>query len=212
MFILIGCPIYDRAWILPEWFRCIEQQDIPMDWLGFVFIVSSQDEATNEELITFALKYDHLQTDGISKMIEDAALASDQDSLDGTQNQKEPPKGVRLMTVHASKGLEFPHVFIVGLEQDLFPHHFEGDRKGDTDEEEERRLFYVALTRAEDQIFLSHATIRYIHGEQHIQEPSEFLKDIPEEIVNNEFDTVSFRSSRDDDFFDDGPMEYLVID
>lgn len=166
-----------------------------------------------EELITFALKYDHLGLDGISKMIEDAALASDQDSLEGTQNTKEAPSGVRLMTVHASKGLEFPYVFIVGLEQDLFPHHFEGNNKGDTDDEEERRLFYVALTRAEEQIFLSHATLRYIHGDQHIQEPSEFLRDIPEEITNREYDTVSFRGKdKDDDFFDDGPMEYLVID
>ncbi len=166
-----------------------------------------------EELITFALKYDHLGVDGISKMIEDAALASDQDSLESSQNEKEPPKGVRLMTVHASKGLEFPYVFIVGLEQDLFPHHFEGNNKGDVDEEEERRLFYVALTRAREQVFLSHAVLRYIHGEQHIQEPSEFLRDIPEEITNREYDTVSFRAKdKDDDFFDDGPMEYLVID
>lgn len=164
-----------------------------------------------EELITFALKYDHLSEEGIQKMIEDAALASDQDSLDTNGAQKELPNGVRLMTVHASKGLEFPYVFIVGLEQDLFPHNFEGANKGDTDEEEERRLFYVALTRAEEEIFLSHATLRYIHGEQHIQEPSEFLKDIPSEIVHNEYDTVSFRQ-KDDDFYDDGPMEYLVID
>ncbi len=164
-----------------------------------------------EELITFALKYDHLEGEGIQKMIEDAALASDQDSLDTNGAQKELPNGVRLMTVHASKGLEFPYVFIVGLEQDLFPHTFDGNNKGDTDEEEERRLFYVALTRAEEEIFLSHATLRYIHGEQHIQEPSEFLKDIPSEIVNNEYDTVSFRQ-KDDDFYDDGPMEYLVID
>lgn len=164
-----------------------------------------------EELITFALKYDHLGAEGIQKMIEDAALASDQDSLDTNGVQKELPNGVRLMTVHSSKGLEFPHVFIVGLEQDLFPHNFEGVNKGDTDEEEERRLFYVALTRAEEEIFLSHATLRYIHGEQHIQEPSEFLKDIPSEIVHNEYDTVSFRQ-KDDDFYDGGPMEYLIID
>lgn len=165
-----------------------------------------------EELITFALKYDHLAENGISKMIEDAALASDQDSLENTNQTKEVPKGVRLMTVHASKGLEFPHVFIVGLEQDLFPHHFDGKDNSDSDDEEERRLFYVALTRAEEQVFLSHATLRYIHGEQHLQEPSEFLKDIPSEIVNNEYDTVSFRNRNTDDYNDDGPMEYLIID
>lgn len=164
-----------------------------------------------EELITFALKYDHLGIDGIPKMIEDAALASDQDSLENKGQEKEKLNGVKLMTVHASKGLEFPYIFIVGLEQDLFPHHFESSEKDNSDDEEERRLFYVALTRAEDQIFLSHATIRYIHGEQHLQEPSEFLKDIPEEIVNYEYDSVNFRS-KDEDFEDGGPMEYLVID
>lgn len=166
-----------------------------------------------EELITFALKYDQLGSLGIQKMLEDAALASDQDSLmDG--KEKEIPNGVRLMTVHASKGLEFQYVFIVGLEQDLFPHRFHDASEARVDEEEERRLFYVALTRAREAVFLSHATLRYIHGEQHIQEPSEFLRDIPEEITDREYDTVSFRS-RNDDFSDgdgDGPMEYLIID
>lgn len=165
-----------------------------------------------EELITFALKYDYLGSEGIGKMLEDASLASDQDSLDTSGKEKEIPNGVRLMTVHASKGLEFPYVFIVGLEQDLFPHHFEGHDTKDTDEEEERRLFYVALTRAEERIFLSSAMLRYIHGEQHIQEPSEFLRDIPEEVLEREYDTVNFRPNYDDEEDGDGPMEYLVID
>lgn len=166
-----------------------------------------------EELITFALPYDNLGKEGIQKMIEDAALVSDQDSLDINKKGKELPNSVRLMTVHASKGLEFSYVFITGLEQDLFPHTFEGDISSissDIDEEEERRLFYVALTRAEEEVFLSHATLRYIHGEQHIQEPSEFLKDIPTEIVHHEYDTVSFRQKNNE--YDDEPIEYLIID
>lgn len=166
-----------------------------------------------EELITFALRYDSLKEEGIQKMIEDAALASDQDTLDG--QKKEAPKGVKLMTVHASKGLEFPYVFIVGLEQDLFPHSFDGGNSTKSDDEEERRLFYVALTRAEEQLFLSHAGVRYIHGEQHIQEPSEFLSDIPVEIVHNEQDSYfgsdfSYKNSNNND--DGGAFEYLVID
>jgi len=166
-----------------------------------------------EELITFALKYDYFGADGILKMIEDAALASDQDSLDD-RGVKKKQEGVRLMTVHASKGLEFPHVFIVGLEQDLFPHHFEGKDTGDSDDEEERRLFYVALTRAEQQVYLCYALFRYIHGEQHMQEPSEFLKDIPEDLVDRDFDILGSRSSYSDDSNGDegGVMEYLVID
>lgn len=166
-----------------------------------------------EELITFALRYDVLEGDGIQKMIEDAALASDQDTLDG--QSKEAPKGVKLMTVHASKGLEFPYVFIVGLEQDLFPHSFGGGNSAKSDDEEERRLFYVALTRAEEQLFLSHAGVRYIHGEQHMQEPSEFLSDIPAEIVNNEQDSYygsDFSHKHSNDDGDGGAFEYLVID
>lgn len=165
-----------------------------------------------EELVTFALKYDGLE-DGISRMIEDAALASDQDSLEGKDKTDKP--GVKMMTVHSSKGLEFPYVFVVGMEQDLFPHTFEGKNDGKRDDEEERRLFYVAITRAEEQLFLSHASIRYIHGEQHFQESSEFLKDIPDDITDVEMDAMSQKSWGSD--IDDGDngseaFEYLVID
>ena len=125
------------------------------------------------ELVTLATKYDRLPIgEGIEKMLEDAALSSDQDTL------LEKTEGVRLMTVHASKGLEFAYVFIVGLEQDLFPHQ----RREDTaveDREEERRLFYVALTRAEKKLFLTYASVRTIFGMRQINTPSEFLYDIP---------------------------------
>jgi len=166
-----------------------------------------------EELITFALKYDGLE-DGIQRMIEDAALASDQDSLEGKDKTEKP--GVKLMTVHSSKGLEFPYVFVVGMEQDLFPHSFDGKSDSNKDDEEERRLFYVAITRAEEQLFLSHAAIRYIHGEQHFQESSEFLKDIPDDIVDVETDMTEQQSSFGGGLDSDGEggeaFEYLVID
>ena len=133
-----------------------------------------------EELSAFAARYDGLSfPDGISKLLEDAALATDQDSLDGD------PKGVRLSTVHASKGLEFDVVFITGLEQDLFPHK-PMDNGKKRDDEEERRLFYVALTRARKKIYLSHASMRMTFGSRQWNAPSEFLFDVPEDLVEQE--------------------------
>jgi DNA helicase-2/ATP-dependent DNA helicase PcrA len=88
------------------------------------------------------------------------------------------------MTVHASKGLEFNHVFVVGLEQDLFPHKNIGNRKrSKEEEEEERRLFYVAVTRARKNLYLSYAELRTIFGQKQINAPSEFLEDIDDDIA-----------------------------
>ncbi len=139
------------------------------------------------ELVTFAAKYDDFPPiEGIEKLIEEASLVSDQDSLtpEGEAKKKKEKRGVKLMTVHASKGLEFDHVFIVGLEHDLFPHTREGDT--DLDMEEERRLFYVAITRAKQKLFLSYATLRMLYGETRLQYPSQFLKDVPEDLVYRE--------------------------
>lgn len=133
-----------------------------------------------KELVTLATKYDSLpQGEGIEKLLEDAALSSDQDTL------MHKNKGVRLMTVHASKGLEFKYVFITGLEQDLFPHTRAGN-KSKEDSEEERRLFYVALTRAEHKLYLSYAQLRTIFGMKQVNSPSEFIYDIPEHLTQFE--------------------------
>ncbi len=130
-----------------------------------------------KELVTLATKYDALpQGIGIEKLLEDASLASDQDTL------LHKTKGVRMMTVHASKGLEFKYVFITGLEQDLFP-HTHGGTKSREDAEEERRLFYVALTRAEHKLYLSYAQLRTIFGMRQVNTPSEFIYDIPEHLT-----------------------------
>ncbi|MFZ3015802.1 MAG: UvrD-helicase domain-containing protein [Minisyncoccia bacterium] len=137
-----------------------------------------------KELATLALKYDNLKkSEGIEKLLEDASLASDQDSIMITENKKEKINAVKLMTVHASKGLEFKYVFITGLEYGLFPHHKDGESKSEEDKEEERRLFYVALTRAKEKLFLSFANFRTIFGSRQINSPSEFISDIPADII-----------------------------
>jgi DNA helicase-2/ATP-dependent DNA helicase PcrA len=135
-----------------------------------------------QELASFAARYDHLSPEeGVLQLLSDTALQSDQDEL------VEEVRAVRLMTVHASKGLEFDVVFIAGLEDGLFPHQ-KASESGITPEEaeEERRLFYVALTRARRKIYLSYAQVRTIFGSKQVNIPSEFIFDIPEEFVEEE--------------------------
>jgi DNA helicase-2/ATP-dependent DNA helicase PcrA len=147
-----------------------------------------------KELATLALKYDNLENGaGIEKLLEDASLASDQDSLMinqpasargfGKAKEKSGASSVKLMTVHASKGLEFKYVFVTGLENGLFPHERQNERQTAEDREEERRLFYVALTRAKEKLFLSFANFRTIFGARNINAPSEFIGDIPGDLL-----------------------------
>ena len=131
------------------------------------------------ELATLATKYDFMMPgEGVAKLLEDAALASDQDEI------KDETPALRMMTVHASKGLEFEYVFITGMEQELFPHKAMGNGKEKRDDEEERRLFYVALTRAKKKIYLSYASMRTIFGSRQVTVPSEFIFDIPEQYLD----------------------------
>ena len=140
-----------------------------------------------KELASLALKYDALEgSNGIEKLLEDASLASDQDSIMINEEKKETSNAIRLMTVHASKGLEFKYVFIVGLEDGLFPNRHNGEVKNKEDAEEERRLFYVALTRAKEKLFLCYADFRTIFGSRQINAPSEFIADIPGDILEKE--------------------------
>ncbi len=130
------------------------------------------------ELASVAARHDGtLGRAGIASFLADAALASDQDEIDqGTKT------GVMLMTVHAAKGLEFDTVFVSGMEEGLFPHQGMGD--ADRDEEEERRLFYVAMTRAKKRLFLTLARIRKVYGSDFISEPSSFLADIDRSLLH----------------------------
>ncbi len=137
------------------------------------------------ELVSVASQYDLLPPgEAIEKFLENAALATDQDELEKDSN------AVKLMTVHASKGLEFDYVFITGLEEDLFPHQrLNEDEVNQSEAEEERRLFYVALTRARKKIFLSYAMIRTIYGAQKVNTPSNFIGDIGDEHITSTGDT-----------------------
>lgn len=126
------------------------------------------------ELVSLTVKYDDKKgSEILDQFLEEVSLQSDQDN-----DTKDKP-GVRLMTVHASKGLEFDTVFITGLEQELFPHKNIGNRnRTKEEEEEERRLFYVAVTRAKKHLYLTYAELRTIFGQKQINARSEFLDDV----------------------------------
>lgn len=114
--------------------------------------------------------------DDLAEFLEDVALATD---LDG---DKGDPDHVALMTIHSSKGLEFSNVFVVGLEEDLFPSAMSMNTRSEL--EEERRLFYVALTRAEKKAYLTYALSRYRWGKLVDSEPSRFIEEIDDQFLD----------------------------
>ena len=114
----------------------------------------------------------------LTEFLEDVALATDFDS----ENKDENTDRVSLMTIHLAKGLEYPYVYVVGMEEDLFPSPMNLDSRGGL--EEERRLFYVALTRAEKRAFLSYAQSRYRWGKLNSAEPSRFIEEIDEQYLD----------------------------
>lgn len=124
--------------------------------------------------------------DLIATFLEDVALLTDADKDDNDTNK------VSLMTIHTSKGLEFPHVFIVGMEEELFPSGMSINTRSEL--EEERRLFYVAITRAEKQVYLSFTQSRYRWGKISEAEPSRFIEEIDDEYL--EYDFPKSRVSR----------------
>ncbi|ESU25312.1 DNA/RNA helicase, superfamily I [Flavobacterium limnosediminis JC2902] len=111
----------------------------------------------------------------LSEFLEDVALATDLDNDTGDDDR------VALMTIHLAKGLEFPTVFIVGMEEDLFPSAMSMNTRSEL--EEERRLFYVALTRAEHQAYLTYAQSRYRWGKLVDSEPSRFIEEIDSQYI-----------------------------
>jgi DNA helicase II / ATP-dependent DNA helicase PcrA len=124
-----------------------------------------------------------------ARFLDAVALASDSDFWDARAD------GVALLTLHAAKGLEFPFVFIVGLEDGVLPLHW-GKSDGDDEMTEERRLFYVGMTRAKDRLVLSRALKRHWRGRVREQRPSPFLADIESELVKQQ--PAQSRRTRDD--------------
>jgi len=129
-----------------------------------------------QELVNAAVDYDELGAEGLRDFIDHSALVSDTDQYKG-----DAP--VTLMTAHSAKGLEFPLVFIVGLEDGLFPHSRSASDPAEL--EEERRLCYVAMTRAERFLYVTHAVKRRVYGEELTSEPSQFLNEMPLDLIED---------------------------
>ena len=142
------------------------------------------------ELRSVSTRYDDLEPlDALDRFLEETALVSDQDSYETGAD------AVTLITLHAAKGLEFPIVFIAGMEEGVFPHSRSLDDEKQL--EEERRLAYVGITRAKRRLFLSHAARRATWGQGGLSVPSRFLFEIPAELMTGP------RLGRADDFDDD---------
>jgi DNA helicase-2/ATP-dependent DNA helicase PcrA len=129
-----------------------------------------------QELVNAAVDYDQQGAEGLRDFIDHSALVADTD-----QYKADVP--VTLMTAHSAKGLEFPVVFLVGLEDGLFPHS--RSLSDASDIEEERRLAYVAMTRAERVLYVTHAVKRRVYGEELASEPSQFLNEMPLELIDD---------------------------
>lgn len=137
------------------------------------------------ELISVASKYDKLEPGmSLSVFLEEVALISDLDTLEEREN------AVTLMTLHSVKGLEFPYVFICGLEEGLLPHS--RSMFSPEELEEERRLFYVGCTRAMEKLYLLYTKNRMLYGESQEVVPSQFLGDLPEELVSRNTERSPF--------------------
>jgi superfamily I DNA/RNA helicase len=169
---------------------------------GLLRIYKDQDEAIRRqenvmELIN-AIAFFEKKGDGEKRLRDFLELYSLYDDSDKIKDDSSGHPAVRLMTVHAAKGLEFDYVFIVGCEHGMFPHERALMEKN---EDEERRLFYVALTRAKKEVFISSARQRFKHGQSSEQRPSIFLLDIPEELIKK---TLFFNNTpryRRDNYF-----------
>ena len=142
-------------------------------------------------------------TGSLNEFLEDVSLATDLDKDDDPNSDH-----VALMTIHLAKGLEFPYVFIVGLEEDLFPSAMSLNTRSEL--EEERRLFYVALTRAEKRAFLSYTLSRYRWGKLIDAEPSRFIEEIDSKYLEMHIpkDNYSFKPLMNTDIFGDAPATF----
>ncbi|OON98690.1 MAG: ATP-dependent DNA helicase PcrA [Epulopiscium sp. Nele67-Bin004] len=164
--------------------------DILIEKVGYLDYIKNyddedpQDRIKNiEELVSKAQTYmQAAEEPTLDQFLEEIALVADVDNYDENSNS------IVLMTLHSAKGLEFPVVFLTGLEEGLFPSYMsiKDEEYDDTKLEEERRLAYVGITRAMEKLYLTYATERMVYGQTKINTPSRFINEIPTEITNRE--------------------------
>ena len=142
-----------------------------------------------DQLLTMAEEFEDEMADaGLEEFLEDVALSSDIDNLE------EGEETVTLMTLHSAKGLEFPVVFLVGMEEGLFPSYKSISEPNEL--EEERRLCYVGITRAKERLFMTCSRMRTTYGSTTVNQPSRFIKEIPSEYLEGKDDVLEENNSR----------------
>ena len=160
--------------------------------------IEAQNRVENiEELINAVIEYEHNEAEPtLSDYLENVALTTDIDAMETDSTDM-----VTLMTLHSAKGLEFPFVFIVGVEEGYLPHGRSLDTQAEL--EEERRLCYVGITRTMEQLYLSHASSRRTFREREYRTPSRFISEIPEHLIKH---VDRYRSP-----FRDAPSAYEAV-
>ena len=154
-----------------------------------------------EELLSVTMEFEKENADkSLEAFLESITLSSDIDSME------ESDDNVTLMTLHSAKGLEFPVVFMVGLEEGIFPGYQSISEP--TELEEERRLFYVGITRAKEDLYLTCAKRRTIFGSTSYNNVSRFVKEIPDELVDGLFELEGDKFVREEDQFEDSPYSW----
>ncbi|MGB1140630.1 MAG: 3'-5' exonuclease, partial [Halioglobus sp.] len=178
-----------RDWLAETRHRCasdpgvsgIRQMVRDMDYEGWLENISSSEEVAERRMGNV-----HFLIDGLQRVMTEEQVPLDEaisrmvlrDLLEQQDEEEKGPDSVQLMTLHASKGLEFPHVYIIGMEENLLPHRVSID---EDNIEEERRLAYVGITRAQQTLCMTMATKRRQFGETIDCEPSRFLSELPAE-------------------------------
>ena len=171
--------------------RLLEEIMDRVDYVAYLERAEGGSSAARlENLEALATAADEAEAEGgdLAAFLDQTALTAAVDTVEGHGEG-----GVTLMTLHCAKGLEFPAVFLVGLEERLFPHSRSMESRADL--EEERRLFYVGVTRAMRRLFLTHAAMRSTFGRLQVSEPSRFLAEIPPELLREEVSDTSILSA-----------------
>lgn len=167
--------------------------------------VESQTRLENiEELINKAVSYEeNSENPSLGEFLEEVALVADIDNMDDSEER------VTLMTLHSAKGLEFPLVYLAGMEDGLFPGMMSISSDDRSELEEERRLCYVGITRAKEELVLTGARMRMVNGETRYSKTSRFIEEIPEEFLDKEvLEPRVSKWSRSEDEFDDSGLPW----
>ena len=185
--------VFDELKALSEQIPLAELLDILLDKTGYLTMLKLQGEEGQtrleniEELKSTMINYSqNAENPSLSGFLEEIALYTDIDSMDPNAD------AVMLMTVHSAKGLEFPNVFIIGMEENIFPSSRSLDTEADV--EEERRLAYVAITRAKRNLFITHAKQRMLYGSTNFNRPSRFITELPKEHIELKFESTPLNS------------------